>query len=89
LNILTTRHLLILTISPVPFSFQVSSAPHPSVGRRSPSRIEVARSDAADTSQLWIQNVGRIERLVDLGEPFSPVGGTAAAALIERKFQLG
>ena len=34
------------------------------------------------------EDVVEFKRLVDLGEPFGPVGGTAAAALIERQFQL-
>jgi len=38
--------------------------------------------------RLYSENVVEFERLVDLCEPFGPVGCAAAAALIERQFQL-
>src|SRR5258708_35353334 len=34
------------------------------------------------------EDVVGLERLVDLGEPFGPVGGAAAAALVERQLEL-
>src|SRR5450631_201828 len=37
---------------------------------------------------LGAEDVVDFERLVDLGEPFRPVGGPAAATLVERQFQL-
>jgi len=35
---------------------------------------------------LGAEDIVELERLVDLGEPFGPVGGAAAAALVERQF---
>jgi hypothetical protein len=37
---------------------------------------------------LSAEDVVDFERLVDLGEPFGPVGGAAAAPLVQRQFQL-
>src|SRR5882757_2879650 len=34
------------------------------------------------------EDVVDLERLVDLGEPFGPAGGAAAAAFVERQLQL-
>src|SRR5580704_11512752 len=51
-----------------------------------------ARADAPTVTAYHTgsgaEDVVDFERLVDLGEPLGAVGGAAAAALIERQFQL-
>lgn len=41
-----------------------------------------------DSGELLGNQAVRLERLIDLGEPFSPGGGAAAATLVQWQFQI-
>src|SRR4051812_37409015 len=43
---------------------------------------------AAARARSRAEDVMHLERLVDLREPFGPVGGTTPASFVEREFQL-
>src|SRR5258705_2850063 len=50
--------------------------------------IEPTTQEVIFYRRLSTEDVVELERFVDLGKPFGPVGSAAAAPLIERQFQL-
>src|SRR3954468_6932824 len=54
-------------------------------GRHLGSREDASRNDGGDSRA---EDIVGIKRLVDLGEPFGTVSSAAAAAFVERQFQL-